>query len=261
MKIDCKAIQKQLEAYALGVLETAEQEQVERHIGDCPDCLERLSDYHTTLADLPNLLLAVSPQMPPESLKDALLQQIEAEQPQTAPDVIGKRPFRPKLKDFFTWPRVAIALGGVAALIFAWFFINNLWPPDELPSNNLEAIEQQQTIIREVIEADDTVEVVLAPQQDGSDAWGHLYRNPHQPTAVLIATQLPQPPKGQSYFVWYGTEEEFELAGTMNVNEQGFGLLSFESDPQEEMSFAQIALQPITDLTSGELVLRWAKEP
>jgi len=256
--MNCERIEKQLEAYALGILEPAEEQQVEQHIESCPECLALLSDYQEVVATLPEL----SAQQLPETLKESLMRRIESEEavaPKPARQPTPIQTPRQQRSPFWTrrWP----VLAGAALLIVFLVWIGRLTlsgGPDT--DGELSAIAQQQELVRRIVESDESAQYVLEAQEDDVAAEGRLYVRPGESTLVLTAHGLPQPPPGESYFVWYGSDEESELAGTIGVSEEGFGLLVFESDDVDTMNFTQIALQPVSDLSTGKLVLRWAQE-
>ena len=76
---------------------------------------------------------------------------------------------------------------------------------------------------------------------------------------VAMVARLPQPAPGQAYHLWLSRQGQLELAGTLSVNDQGFGLLVFDADDNGPVYEAvQLTLQPIGSLTpAGEPILLW----
>ena len=259
--MNCEIIQEQLEAFALGALEPAEEQQVTQHLQQCPECAELLRQYQEVAAILPELLVDTTQHPLSPAVKERLMQRLEAGE--TGPFLAEKPTISPATRpQKITWPGIRWPIWAGTAVLFIsllWLAQSTLFS-NQSPDSDLQAIIQQQTLIQEVVESNETLQLVLEPQEYGMKASGRLYTNPKKPTLVLTATGLPQPPEGEGYFVWYGSDEEYELVGSITVNEDGFGLIAFESDEQETMEFAQIAVQPVNDLTTGKLVLRWAKE-
>lgn len=260
-EMNCETIKEQLAAYALGALAPDEEQRVTQHLQHCPECTTLLHQYQEVAATLPELMVDPAQHSLPPVVKERLLQRIEMEEIQASlgaksspsPTASSTNPIR----RWFKWP----ALAGTAVLIIAllWWAQSNLFST-QMPDGDLQAILQQQALIQEIVESDETLQFALEPQEDELAASGRLYTNLEKETLVLTATGLPKPSEGEGYFVWYGSDEIVELAGSLIVNDDGFGLLVFESDEQETMQFAQIAIQPVNDLTTGKLVLRWTKE-
>jgi anti-sigma factor RsiW len=258
--MNCERIEEQLEAYALGALEFAEEQQVEQQIETCPKCMALLTDYQEVVATLPQL----SAQQPPEALnlKESLMQRLEAEDSMPPQTVRPPAPvsMRQQRRSPF-WARRWPVLAGAALLIVLLVWIGRVTLSLSLDTTGeMGAIAQQQELVRRIVESSESAQYILEAQEGDVEAEGRLFVRPGESTLVLTAHGLPQPPPGESYFVWYGSDEESELAGTIGVSDEGFGLLVFESDDVDSMNFTQIALQPVSDLSTGKLVLRWAQE-
>lgn len=259
--MNCETIQEQLEAYAIGALESAEEQQVAQHLPQCPECADLLNQYQSVAALLPELLVDSTQHSLSPSVKERLMQQVAAEERRssmTAKPSVSTAPSSQKTT--WRWNRWPIWAGTAVIIIALLWLAQSTFSPSQPPDSDLQAIIQQQMTVQEIVESTETRQLVLEPQEDLLAASGRLYTNPENPTLVLTATGLPQPQEGEGYFVWYGSDESFELAGSLTVNEDGFGLIVFESDEKETMNFAQIAIQPVNDLTTGKLVLRWAEE-
>lgn len=254
----CERIREELEAYALGLLEPTEEQQVEQHIEDCPECMALLADYREVVTTLPEM----SAQDPPAALKETLMGRIAAEEERPIKRVEQRAPGQKSTRQRSSfWARRWPVLVGAALLIVFLVWIGQLaLTRGPGAARELDAIAQQQQLVRRIVESDESAQYVLEAQEDDVAAEGRLYVLPGESTLVLTTQGLPQPPPGEGYFVWYGSDEESELAGTIGVSEEGFGMLVFESDDVDTMNFTQIALQPVRDLTTGKLVLRWALE-
>jgi hypothetical protein len=117
----------------------------------------------------------------------------------------------------------------------------------------------QQELVLEVVDSDKTVRHILRSPDSTSRAYGKLYTRSDMPHVVVMAARLQPPPSGQAYHLWLTSGRRTQVAGTLAVNSQGFGLLIFEADrngPSYES--AEITLQPMGSSTpSAPPVLLW----
>jgi hypothetical protein len=120
---------------------------------------------------------------------------------------------------------------------------------------------QQQEIVLEVVDADDATRLILRSPDPDSRAYGKLFTRPDLPHVVAMAARLPMPPPGQTYHLWLTSQDRTFLAGVLPVNDQGFGLLTFDADhdgPSYEA--ARLTLQAAgAEAPGGETVLTWSK--
>lgn len=120
----------------------------------------------------------------------------------------------------------------------------------------------QQELVLEVIDSDQTSRVILRPIDQDSRSYGRLFTRADLPHVVVMAARLPQPPPGQRYHLWVTYEGEIQHAGVLKLNEEGFGLLIFDADqPGPSYKSVQITLQPPDQiLNQGKPILQWRGE-
>jgi hypothetical protein len=121
---------------------------------------------------------------------------------------------------------------------------------------------RQQEIVVEVVDAADGTRRILRSPDPESDAYGKLFTRPDLPHVVAMAARLPPPGAGESYHLWVTSEGRTVLAGVLPVNDQGFGLLTFDADQAGPIyDAARLTLQASgADAPGGETVLDWSEE-
>jgi hypothetical protein len=119
---------------------------------------------------------------------------------------------------------------------------------------------RQQEIVLEVVDAAEATRVILRSPDTDSPAYGKLFTRPDLPHVVAMAARLPIPPQGQTYHLWLTSEGRTFLAGVLPVNDQGFGLLTFDADHDGPVyEAARLTLQAAgAEAPSGETVLAWS---
>jgi hypothetical protein len=264
----CDEIRELLEAYALGALDVDEEESVESHLPECPDCRLLANEYIDAANMLPYALSLVSPFSLPSSVKGHLLQSLEAASPPTPSPSATEKPsgaWRPI--PAWRWPSLwrPRALATLAALILlallvAWSVrLNVALSRERALRAEFASLVSQQEVVLEVVDSSKTLRVLLRPPAGGSRAYGKLYTRPDMPHVVVMAARLSQPTPGQAYHLWLTSGSETRLAGVMAVNKGGFGLLVFDADQDGPVyEAARLTLQPEgTSAPSGDPVLLW----
>ena len=263
-----------LEAYALGVLEPDEHHAVEQHLTICTECRRLAADLAATADLLPLALAAASPSQPPADLKSRVLRAAhDSARGVTATGVSS----RPSATSTEPSPRVRIVPGRVgrwrtvaAAALLVVLALSLLWgvrlsealdQERALREQVAAHFTQQQEIVLEVVDADDATRLILRSPDPDSRAYGKLFTRSDLPHVVAMAARLPLPPQGQTYHLWLTSEGRTFLAGVLPVNDQGFGLLTFEADhdgPSYEA--ARLTLQAAgAEAPGGETVLAWSE--
>jgi anti-sigma factor RsiW len=279
--MDHRPVTDLLELYTLGMLEHDEQHVVERHLADCAECRRLADDLAASVDALPLALAAASPLRPPAGLKERVLHAARetspgsastagsihaiAETPEPSPHVTntsavarwGIAPGRA------TWWRSVAAAAAilVVALALAWGVQLSQALDEERALRERVAAHftQQQEIVLEVVDAEDATRLILRSPDPDSRAYGKLFTRPDLPHVVAMAARLPIPPPGQTYHLWLTSEGHTFLAGVLPVNDQGFGLLTFDADHDGPVyEAARLTLQPAgAEAPGGETVLAW----
>lgn len=248
-------VQELLEAYVVGALDAAEQAGVERHLQDCHDCQRLVNEYAELASKLPQALAAATELPLPSKIKTQLLQTLAAERASAPARKIPLK-WRPRLVNW--------GLAILLAFSLAWGFQLNVALAQEraLRSEFANLVDQQE-IVLEVIDSSKTNKAFLRATSSDSNSYGKLFTRSDFEEVVAMAGRLPVPPAGQAYHLWVTEEGKTYLAGTMKVNDKGFGLLVFTADqPGPVYEAAQLILQP-SDSTSpvGTPIIAWQASP
>jgi anti-sigma factor RsiW len=271
-----------LESYALGMLERDEQHVVERHLAGCAECRQLADDLAATVDSLPLALAAVSPLRPPADLKDRVLHAAGETSPEfssteasirsdagtlepspnaTHTSAVARKGIAPGRAGW--WRAVAAAAAIVVlALSLAWGVqLSEALDNERALRESVAAhFTQQQEIVLEVVDADDATRLILRSPDPDSRAYGKLFTRPDLPHVVAMAARLPIPPQGQTYHLWLTSEGRTFLAGVLPVNDQGFGLLTFDADHDGPVyEAARLTLQVAgAEVPGGKTVLAWS---
>jgi len=292
----CEQIKEQLEAYALDALDIEERATVERHLASCPDCQGLVKELAEVAGLLPQALATASALQPPASLKQRLLQSLEAQRPSTSPVIepdasyrsetfhnlsanqrLPEKPHKAR-PNYPIWPwllwgrsrtvSILAVLILFALLIALGTRLTSVLAQEQALKTELTNLFGQQELVLEVVDSNQTIRRVLRSPHPENDSplpsYGKLFTRSDLPHVVAMVARLPQPPAGQAYHLWLTRQGQTTLAGVMAVNEPGFGLLVFDAD-QNNPSYeaAQLTLQPMGSTTpSDNLILSWeASEP
>ena len=248
-------IRELLEAYVLDALDPTERTRVELHLKTCANCQRLVSEYAEVASKLPQALATASQLSMPPEIKSRVFEILAAERASTPTRQILFR-WRPRL---VTW-----ALAILLAFSLAWGFRLNVALAQEraLRSEFADLVDQQE-IVLEVIDSNKTTKAFLRATADDSNSYGKLFTRSDFPDVVAMAGRLPVPPEGGAYHLWVTQNGQAYLAGTMNVNDKGFGLLVFSADqPGPVYEAAQLILQPVGSTSpTGTPIIAWEEAP
>lgn len=205
-------IRESLEAYVLGALDADEMAVVDEHVLTCSSCLRLVAAHQETLGLLTDTLAAVSPAGPGEPARAAVLAAVV--------------PKAPRVRRLLLAAAVAV-VGVVVTTLGLWsvHLTRSLADERELTKH----LSGQQELVFEVIDSPKATKVVLTPPVTGSTAYGKVFTRPDLPFAVVMAARLAPPPSGQEYHVWLTRGDDAILAGTLPVDDEGFGALVFDA--------------------------------
>jgi anti-sigma-K factor RskA len=257
-----------LDAYALGVLDAHEVAVVAAHLQGCAHCRREVAAYSELLTALPAALATASPLAPPADLRGRVLQSVQPAIPpvprQGAPaprsgsiahawPALGARPRR------WATAAVAVALLFLVGSIIWNVRLNRALADERSIRAELAQRVGDQEVVLEVVDSPRTIKAQLRPPGGGSSAYGKLYTRPDLAHVVLMAARLAPAPEGQQYHVWLTSGGQTWRAGVLDVNEQGFGLLVFDSDQVGPVyEAAEVTLQPAAAAApEGARVLAW----
>ena len=282
--MDHSEVTPQLEAYVLGALEADERQAVEQHLADCASCRQSADELAATINLLPLALATASPLQPPAGLKQRVLHALPAPAPDSSAKAADGRGVEERPPDPaggatvdrafpragaaspppVRWRTVVAAAAVVAlALALAWGVrLSEALDQERAMRERVAAhFSQQQEIVLEVVDAEDATRLILRSPDPDSRAYGKLFTRPDLPHVVAMAARLPLPPEGQSYHLWLTSDGRTFLAGVLPVNDQGFGLLTFEADHDGPVyEAARLTLQAAgAEAPGGETALAWSE--
>lgn len=192
-------------AYALHALTYEERAEFDRHLADCPACATEVAELTATAA---RLGLAVAATPPPE-MKEQVLRRIgtvRQEPPRTPAAGVAPRGGRARRFTGFALAAclaAAAGLGGVA-----------VWQHQEADQarQRAEAAERQATSVARVVAAPDA-RSESAELSGGTHATVVVSASLDE--AVLLAADMPAPPEGKVYQLWFDDGGTMRSAGVM----------------------------------------------
>ncbi|MBI4218856.1 MAG: anti-sigma factor [Chloroflexi bacterium] len=289
--MECQVVRELLPVHAVDGLEPREARLVDVHIAICKECKQSFEQLTSALEALPDAMAAASPVRVPAGLKSRVLSAI------AAPPTLSRAPAHPSVPmisapaasaaageldgpasngagdSSATWRqawylRPRVVAGGAAAVlivgVLAWSASLSIALGRERNSRQeLAALLGQQEIVLELVDSNKTAKAALKALDPGSTSYGKLYTRPDFSEAVAMAGRLSPPESGEAYYLWVGTGRQLRLAGQMTVNEDGFGLIVFDSGtvgPSFDEAVLTRQSSP-TDAPAGTRVLAWQRSP
>lgn len=280
--IPCSQARTQLEAFALGMLEPDEQRVVDDHLSGCPACRSEADALIAAANLLPLAFATVPASAPPDFLKSRVLDAIRSEAARVEP---GNAPVPPAPAASATVPAVpkqiaasgstlrnrlqqldlrTVAAAAVVVLLAVALALGvrlsqALDREEALRAQVREVFTRQQEIVLEVVDSNQTERMLLLPLVEDSSSYGKVFTRSDLPHVVAMAARLPAPPEGMRYHLWLTEQGETALAGVLMLNDQGFGLLTFDADSDGPVyERALLTLQePGANTPSGETILTW----
>jgi hypothetical protein len=232
MRLDCEAVQENVDAWALGALAPEEARALEGHLDGCAAC-HALADEATAAAA--SLGLAV----PMRSASVALKSRVVASAA-VLTDIGKQRRAR-------MWYAAVAALAIIGTTATAWAVLTQVRMNDledrnaaisadatlqaeqfgetvAVQSQLSDTVETQNAILEIVLEPDvqrtELMGTSRAPAATGRCVWSRA-----RASGALIVDGLPPPPSGSVYAMWIVYEREWLDAGRFTVDEDGQGHL------------------------------------
>lgn len=238
--MNCEAVRKNIEAFALGALEEPEADAVAAHIAECAECAELASAYQSTVDHLP---LAVPLRRAPARLRKAVL--AGARSP--------GRPAPPLLRDVRVLSAaaavlVALAVGGVVWAAILSFQVNDLRAESQRLGRLVEAgaesagelgrlqsalgvaEDEQRRMATRLEEQSKIIALVLDPDALPSDLQGtslapeaHCYYlwSAYQSIGGLLCQDLPPAGPAGTYQMWMTKDGTTIAVGSLTAQPDG----------------------------------------
>jgi anti-sigma-K factor RskA len=251
-----------LAAFGLEGLDREEARLIEEHLEGCAECrgeLERLRDTAGLLA------LAVDPVAPPREVRERLLARVVGESP---------RRFRERAVPIWRRP-LPFAAGLALAAGLAWLLVLQATTRSELEETQrrldqaLARLDDAQVALaRErattrLLAAPEAVSVALQGTKAAPEARAKVAYEPSSGDAILFAADLPPPPPGKGYQLWFISGDRPPLPGKVFVTDRsGRGELSdrIPTEARKSPVFA-VTIEPASGVPSptGPILLISAK--
>lgn len=206
----CEDVQEHLDAYALGALEPAETEEVERHVAGCVECWEEMLKSQRTAA---LLALSVPIQQAPAYLGNRILAAAELDHAKV------RRARGLRLPGWRATAR-ALSVAGVGALALAVFLqvqLSDLRGDKDQLADRLSVasaeLEQQRQIVA-VLSAEDTRKVSMQPAAFRSSAESVYNWSRENASGFIVCRNFPTQPEGRVYQVWFVTDGQVQPVAT-----------------------------------------------
>ena len=255
----CEQIRDRLEEYVLGQLGTAERLEVERHLATCQECRAELATLEALLSRFPD---AVADRALSASESEQILQQIHDQIYDENEASVRQMAGASRWRGWLSPARVAAAIMLVALVTsVGWSLrLNQALSEERQLRAQIDQLVDQQEIVLEIVDGPDTERRLLRPQSDEfATSYGKVFTRPEFTDVVIMTGRLPDPPAGRAYLVWLTSNDDVELAGPLDVNADGFGLLVIEADDAGPVyQSALVTLQPPdASAPGGVTVLIW----
>jgi len=215
---ECREVDELLDAYALGALEKAEAEVLERHVADCLRCWEELSKSQRT-AGL--LAISVPIQAAPPHLGDRLISRARRE------DTTPSAPVWQRLRPGWRAGVGAAAAAGAFALVFGAFLqvqLSGLRGDNDELAEQLNAassgLEQQRQIVA-VLSASDTEKLPMDAAALRSQAESVYNWSRDSAAGFILCSNFPALPEESVYQVWFTTSGQAEPIATFLPQDGG----------------------------------------
>jgi anti-sigma-K factor RskA len=253
-------------AYALGILDGAEAEQVSEHLEVCPSCRMELRAYADVVDALPLAVLQVNP---PSPLRDKIL--ARAGQTQAAAEPAARVPAhapvaaRPAAIQPAPAPRLGwwqsvkakLSLGAPALGVVSLALVLLLGAGSLFLWQRLDRVESQYQQVLEQYE--NTLQTVpLSGTEFAPNAIGLLVISKDGSHGTVVVDRLPVLDEAHEYQLWLIRDGERTSGGVFSVDEYGYGAKWIHAD-EPLISFPSfgVTIEPVggSPAPTGDKVL------
>jgi hypothetical protein len=240
-------------AQALNTLDSDEARSLEEHLTGCAECRAELDDVQSTFA---SIALSVTPIDPPAELRSRILEIAKTtpqepktaapvERPTASPDdgysssnvvpLMTKAPLTPLPARRKSGSRAIklLALAASVAFVVAAIGLFLIWNREKsvrgqliLANNRLKETELElarERGLRQMLASPDSRISQLQGTDNAPNATGKLAVDRNTGRAVLLAYNLPPPPAGKEYQLWYIADGKPLPGRTFKTDAKGNG--------------------------------------
>lgn len=239
---DCEILDALLPAFAFGLLDENEKQQVEKLLPNCPDRASELADYQALAG---KMLHSATPVEPPP---DLLLRLLQATAPTASANsdnitLLPKPESRRQTSRFNPGVLAGIAAALVLVVLTGWIFFQT--------AQLSRTVEAQETLLS-LFATDQVVSFELTdPSDTPTNARAVLKCNAGQKVAVLHAEAFPVS-ADEEFEVWLWLDQVTKISGGfLEIDPAGSGTLIFEA-PEVMGTYQYVSITPIP--AAGETV-------
>jgi anti-sigma-K factor RskA len=250
-----------LPAYSLGALDAEERRELEAHLSGCADCRRALAAWERLGADLAQ----TPPPVPPAATTRArLLRAVRT----TAGARLAPRPAS-RLPWLVAAAALALAVWAGAAQVATRREARRLEAAGAAAAERLAAAEQELFAARtelarlrvaaRIVGSPAARAIVLAGLGPAPGASARAYVDPGERRALFHAWELPPPPAGKTYQLWFIADGRPVSAGTFEIDPEGHGVTLVEDvAPVDSIQAWAVTIEPAGGVPqpTGEMVLR-----
>ena len=259
--------------YALGALSQLEASSFDIHLGQgCPACDAELKEFGQVVGALGSV---AAPVAPPTYVRDLLIARIEREPLEAASEAATVIPFpeqtggtelrsAPPRSPGYVWLPWAIA----AAFLIAFVYAFTLQQTERRSSQEARNYREAATVAREenaelknqlskesakstelteinsVLSAPEWRIIPLGGQEPAPGAAAKIYWDV-QGKRWVVSADLPPPPEGKVYQLWFVTPNAKISGGLINLRDDGHGLTVVPVPPSiNKVAAAAISIEP-----------------
>lgn len=198
-------VSENIEAYALGALDSQEESELQAHLRECEDCSAELRAY----AHVRDGLNAAVPQVSlPDEFSERLMQRAATQQREPR-QLAAVAPVPRQRASRLPWLLVA------ASLILALGLGARAWQLER-------ELDQRRATIASVVAFLGGEDVVVRDAGTaGNGTRTRIYLSPEGDAAMVVFDDMPLPPPGSVYQLWIGNDSEVESVTMFEPNANG----------------------------------------
>ncbi|WP_028934984.1 anti-sigma factor [Pseudonocardia spinosispora] len=209
-------------AYALDALDDFERRQFERHLAQCPDCVEEVDELRATAA---RLAVAVT-EVAPDAFRQRVMAEVATTRQEPPSTTASPRRGRPdRTGRGYGW---VVRLGAVAAaaavVVLSVVAVRSNQERDSVQAQ-LDQLQARIASVRQLASAPD------ARRDTGVGVHGgtaFVLASPSLDKAMLMTSDLPAPPSGHTYQAWLIGAGQPRSVGLVTPVQATEGPLMFE---------------------------------
>jgi Anti-sigma-K factor rskA/Putative zinc-finger len=275
--MNCDEVRDAADAYALGALDAADREELERHIEHCAECrdyVERLTLATSSLA------LAAPLTAAPAALHTRVMRQVEQESGSAQGAATLKRlivPVQPPVgvppanrsaagrgasDGRVRWPWVQSIAAVLILLLFAasavWIAklqmqVSRLQARSQTLQRAASDVDLQRSALM-LLASEGSVRLEMQPMDPASGVTGAVVWNPERHKCSILVSGLPAAAADQTYHIWLVGNQRSWDSGELTMSGSGAAMKTFDLNTVSNQQGYQVvvSLQPRSSSNGGD---------